>query len=150
MKELNIYTNTSEETRALGEKIGSHVLPNMVILMEGDLGAGKTTLTQGIARGLHIARNVTSPTFTILKVYHGDMPLYHIDGYRLEGISQDLGFEELLEDDGLTVIEWAQYLEDLVPEEYLRLDIHLLEEGRREFAFTAHGEKYEDLLEAIK
>ena len=98
MKYLEVCTQNLEQTHALGEKIGRAAQKNMVFLLDGDLGAGKTTLTQGIAKGLDIRRNVTSPTFTILKIYQGRMPLYHIDAYRLEGTVQDLGFEELMED----------------------------------------------------
>lgn len=149
MHEYSIQTNSRDETHLLGEKIGSHLKENMVILLDGDLGAGKTTLTQGIAKGLHIKKNVTSPTFTILKIYHGAMTLYHIDAYRLEGISQDLGFEEILDDDGITVIEWAQYVPDLIPEEYLEISVTLLENDARNFHMMAYGKQYEDLLEEI-
>ena len=149
MKDWKAYTDSVSETHELGRKIGEAVNPGMVILLSGDLGAGKTTLTQGIAKGLGVKRNVTSPTFTILKSYRGRLPLYHIDAYRLEGISQDLGFEEQLEDEGLTVIEWSQFLADLIPEEYLSVTIHLLDEDQREFEFEAHGSAYEQLLEEI-
>ena len=149
MKYLEVCTENREETHVLGEKLGSAARENMVFLLEGDLGAGKTTLTQGIARGLGIRRNVTSPTFTILKVYQGRMPLYHIDAYRLEGMVQDLGFEELMEDDGLTVIEWSQFVSWLIPDEYLRVTITLLEDDRRRFVMEANGTQYEELLEEI-
>lgn len=122
----------------------------MVFLLDGDLGAGKTTLTQGIAKGLDITKNVTSPTFTIQKIYHGRMPLYHIDAYRLEGVNQDLGFEEYFYDDGLTVIEWSQFVPALIPEEYMKISIKLLEDNSREFTFTAVGKDYEALLEELK
>lgn len=150
MKELILKTESVEETHSLGIRIAENTLKNMVFLLDGDLGAGKTTLTQGIAQGLHISRNVTSPTFNILKIYHGDMPLYHIDAYRLEGVSQDLGFDEFLDDDGLTVIEWSQFVPDLVPTEHLTISISLLEGEHRKFIFTAVGEKYEKLLEDIQ
>ena len=149
MKYLEVCTENREETHVLGEKLGSAARENMVFLLEGDLGAGKTTLTQGIARGLGIRRNVTSPTFTILKVYQGRMPLYHIDAYPLEGMVQDLGFEELMEDDGLTVIEWSQFVSWLIPDEYLRVTITLLEDDRRRFVMEANGTQYEELLEEI-
>ena len=149
MKEWKAYTDSIEETHALGRRIGESVSENMVILLSGDLGAGKTTLTQGIAKGLGVKRTVTSPTFTILKIYRGRMPLYHIDADRLEGVSQDLGFEELLEDEGLTVIEWSQFIPELIPEEYLSVSIHLLDEDQREFICEAHGSEYEALLEEI-
>ena len=149
MKEWKAYTDSIESTHELGRKIGENVSENMVILLDGDLGAGKTTLTQGIAKGLGVKRNVTSPTFTILKIYKGRMPLYHIDAYRLEGAAQDLGFEELLEDGGLTVIEWSQFAPQLIPDTYLEVNIHLLEDDSREFRFEAAGEEYEQLLEEI-
>ncbi len=144
-----LYTNNLEETHALGKKIGEHVSSNMVILLNGDLGAGKTTLTQGIAKGLGITRNVTSPTFNILKIYNGRMTLYHIDAYRLEGVHQDLGFEEFLQDDGLTVIEWSEFVPDLIPDSYLSISISLCEGDKRKFDFDAHGKDYEALLEDI-
>ncbi|MCH4208411.1 MAG: tRNA (adenosine(37)-N6)-threonylcarbamoyltransferase complex ATPase subunit type 1 TsaE [Solobacterium sp.] len=150
MKELKIKTSSMEETQKLGTTLGSLAEPNMVYLLDGDLGAGKTTLTQGIARGLGVNRNVTSPTFNILKIYQGRMTLYHIDAYRLEGLHQELGFEEFLDDDGLTVIEWSQYVPELVPEEHLFISIRLLEGDIREFTLTADGAVYEKLLEELK
>ncbi len=149
MKHLEVCTENLKQTHELGEKIGRAAVRNMVFLLDGDLGAGKTTLTQGIARGLGVRRNVTSPTFTILKVYQGRMPLYHIDAYRLEGTVQDLGFDELMEDEGLTVIEWSQYVSYLIPEEYMKITITLLEEDSRKFVFEACGAQYEKLLEDI-
>ena len=149
MKELILTTGSVDETHQLGKKIGEACRENMVFLLDGDLGAGKTTLTQGIAKGLGVKRNITSPTFTILKIYHGRMPLYHIDAYRLEGIVQDLGFEELMEDEGLTVIEWSQFVPSLIPDESLTISIRLLEGDSREFRFHAEGAQYEKLLEEI-
>ncbi len=150
MKTLVKQTGSRAETHQLGEQLGKHAQADMVFLLSGDLGAGKTTLTQGIAAGLSIQRPVTSPTFTIQKLYRdGRLELNHIDAYRLEGLSQDLGFEEYMNDGGLTVIEWAQYAPQLIPEEYLLITIRLLEEDAREFQFEAHGTSYEALLEEI-
>lgn len=149
MKQLVKKTTSLEETHELGQSLGKHAKEKMVFLLDGDLGAGKTALTQGIAQGLNITRTVTSPTFNILKIYHGTMPLYHIDAYRLEGMSQDLGFDEMMDDDGLTVIEWSTFIPELVPDEYLFVTIHLLEEDARQFTLEAHGEAYETLLEEI-
>ena len=146
MKDLSLITKSDDETRELGSKIGKHSETGMVILLDGDLGAGKTCLTQGIAKGLDINRSVTSPTFTIQKIYYGRLLLNHIDAYRLEGVHQDLGFDEYLNDEGLTVIEWSQFSPDLVPEEHLKISIQLLENGDREFTFYAIGKQYEDLL----
>lgn len=150
MKELTIETFSRDETHDLGRRIAQAAKPGMVFLLNGDLGAGKTTLTQGIAMGLGIKRNVTSPTFNILKIYHGTMPLYHIDAYRLEGVHQDLGFDEFLDDGGLTVIEWSEYVPQLVPPCHMTITIELLEENSRRFTFHAEGEEYEKLLEELK
>lgn len=149
MNKLIRETNSLDETHALGERIGKLAHARMVFLLDGDLGAGKTALTQGIAIGLGIDRNVTSPTFNILKIYNGRLPLYHIDAYRLEGIDQDLGFDEMMDDDGLTVIEWSDFIPALVPDEYLMIHIYLLDEDKRKFIFEAVGEQYETLLEEI-
>lgn len=145
-----IYTcKTVEETKKLGYKLGLLAQSNMVFTMSGDLGAGKTTLTQGIAKGLGIERTVSSPTFTILKVYEGRLTLYHFDAYRLEGVSHDLGFEEMIDGDGLVVIEWSQYISELVQDEYLEISINYIDEQVRNIKLTAHGSKYEQLLEEI-
>ena len=151
MKELKVITNSVDETHDLGKRIAEFSKANMVFLFNGDLGAGKTTLTQGIAKGLGVKRIVTSPTFNILKIYNdGRMPLYHIDAYRLEGCHQDLGFDEFLDDDGITVIEWSEFVPSLVPDHYMIVNIRLMQDDSREFIFTAFGAQYEKLLEDIK
>ncbi len=150
MKVLHIQTDSSSSTLAFGKKIGEKVSKGMVILLQGDLGAGKTTLTQGIARGLNITRNVTSPTFNILKIYNGRMPLYHIDAYRMEGLKQDLGLDEFLEEDGLTVIEWSQFVPELIPHQYLQITISLHDGDTRNFDLEAVGEFYEKFLEELQ
>ena len=150
MKDIKVYSNSIEETHALGKRIGELCDEGTLILLDGDLGAGKTTLTQGIAKGLGVKRNVTSPTFTIQKIYRGNMPLYHIDAYRLEGMNQDLGFEEYMDGDGVTVIEWAGFIQDLIPEEYLEIKISLLEENQRCFTIRSHGDRYDRFTEELK
>ena len=147
---LEFITETPKENKNLGEKMGSLSKPNMVWTMSGDLGAGKTTLTQGIARGLGITRTVSSPTFTILKIYQGRLPLYHFDAYRLEGTHQELGFEEMIDGEGLTVIEWPEYMEDLDQTQPLRITLHRLGENRRQIVLETDNEKYVELMEALK
>lgn len=147
--ERTLTTHSAAETKAFAEKLGKILDAGTCILLSGDLGAGKTTFTQGLAKGLDISKKVSSPTFTILKVYQGRLPLYHIDAYRLEGLHQDLGFEELMEDEGITVIEWPDYMSDQLPGEYLRIDIKRKGEFARKFTFIAQGEKYQDLLEGL-
>ena len=149
MKNCTVETNDLAETHALGQKLGENASEGMLFLLKGDLGAGKTALTQGIAKGLRIRKNVTSPTFTIMKIYRGRLTLYHIDAYRLEGIRQELGFEEYLNDDGLTVIEWSQFFPGDLPDERLSVTVSLLEGDRRRFFFEAVGKRYEDLLEEL-
>lgn len=150
MKDLILISHSLDDTHRIGYCLGESAEENMVFLLDGDLGAGKTALTQGIAKGLGITRNVTSPTFTIQKIYHGRMNLYHIDAYRLENVKQDLGFDEYFYDDGLTVIEWSQFMPYLIPDEHLKVSIRLLEDGSREFHLHAEGKAYENLLEVVK
>ncbi len=145
-----VKTNKPEETKELGKQLGLLAKENMVFTLTGDLGAGKTTLTQGIAKGLDIEKTVSSPTFTILKIYHGRMDLYHFDAYRLEGLHQDLGFEEMIDGEGLTVIEWPMYIQDMIGEEFLEIEIKFIEEEVREFVLKANGKAYEELLGEIQ
>lgn len=148
--EKRIRTTTAEETRDLGYQLGLLAKENMVFTLTGDLGAGKTTLTQGIAKGLGIEKTVSSPTFTILKIYKGRMNLYHFDAYRLEDLDQDLGFEEMIDGDGLTVIEWPMYIQNRIGDSYLEIEINFIEEEIRDFVLKAKGKQYETLLGEIE
>lgn len=148
--EIKIVTRDPKETKELGYILGQLASKNMVYTLTGDLGAGKTTLTQGIAKGLGIEKTVSSPTFTICKIYHGTLDLFHFDAYRLEGLHQDLGFEEMIDGEGLTVIEWPMYMSECIGDEYLEIEIHLLEEDGREFTLRANGDRYVQLLKEIK
>lgn len=115
-----------KDTRALGLALAEKTSPGDVIALTGGLGAGKTTLTKYIAEGLGIEASVTSPTFTIIKEYcEGRMPLYHFDVYRLSGSEEmdELGYEEYFYGDGLTVVEWADIVEDILPEACIRIRI---------------------------
>ena len=120
-----IISNSSDETMLLGERL-SQVLPNgTTVLLCGDLGAGKTTLVRGIAKGLNIPDVVQSPTFNIMKIYlKGSKPLIHIDAYRLKDIDTDIGLDEYIGyETGITVIEWPEYIEKLLPDEVVRITI---------------------------
>ena len=150
MKQITVYS--LEDTARLGLKIAEMIKPGMLLTLSGDLGAGKTTFTKYLGKGLGVKKTINSPTFTILKIYQAaKMPMYHMDAYRLEGISQDLGFEEYFEDDGLCVIEWPHFIENQLPNE--RLDIVITreagEEEERRFTFTPIGRKYEEIVEAL-
>ena len=146
MKELLVVTKTRKETQDLACRLGEIVKPNTLITLSGDLGAGKTTFTQGLARGLGIEKKVTSPTFTIMKEYRGRLPLYHIDAYRLENITQDLGFDEYIESDGICVIEWADFIEYVLPEELLNIEFTINDDDSRTLKLKAYGERYEEVI----
>lgn len=146
----HVYTSKNyEDTQNIAYQIGIRMTEPMVILLSGDLGSGKTTFTQGLAKGIGVTKTISSPTFTIMKNYNGRFQLNHIDAYRLESLHQDLGFEELIGAVGITVIEWPDYLEELFPEEYLRIDILRVSKNRRKLVFTPKGTKYEKLIEDL-
>ena len=120
-----------------------------VLILKGDLASGKTTFTKGIGKALNIREVINSPTFTILKIYEGDHTLYHIDAYRLENNLYDLGIDEN-QPYGITVIEWPEYYENFLPEEYLEVDIRELSEEEREIVFVPHGIHYEELIKEME
>ena len=128
-----IETNTPEETYALGRKLGEQAKPGQVYTLIGDLGVGKTVFTQGVAKGLLIEEPVNSPTFTIVQVYEeGRMPFYHFDVYRIGDIGEmeEVGYEDYFYGQGLTMIEWADLIPELVPEKYWEIKIEKdLEKG---------------------
>lgn len=142
-------TKSAKDTIELGKRLGNHAKPGMIFTLYGDLGAGKTCLTKGIAIGLDINKTINSPTFNILKIYEGSLTLNHIDAYRLEGLDQDLGFEEQIDGEGLTVIEWPQYIYSIIGNEYLEITININEDNSRTFSFIPNGKQYETLLEEI-
>ena len=142
-------TKSAKDTIELGKRLGNHAKPGMIFTLYGDLGAGKTCLTKGIAIGLDINKTINSPTFNILKIYEGSLTLNHIDAYRLEGLNQDLGFEEQIDGEGLTVIEWPQYIYSIIGNEYLEITININEDNSRTFSFIPNGKQYETLLEEI-
>lgn len=150
MKEHVFITQNAAETQKLAAHLGQLVTAGCLITLSGDLGAGKTTFTQGLAKGLDIKKNVTSPTFTLMKIYQGRLPLYHIDAYRLENVRQDLGFDEYLQGDGVCVIEWSNFISYLLPQEYLNVTFTMGDsDTTRQLAFTAVGAFYERILEQL-
>ncbi len=140
-----IRTTSLEQTQDIAYKIGKWVSNGMILTLEGELGAGKTTFTKGLAKGLGINRNVNSPTFNIIKEYQGRIPLYHMDVYRLESGGDDIGLDDYLFGDGVCVIEWASRIEDLLPME--RLDIKIFREGENQrcIELTPIGKNYETI-----
>ena len=145
-----ITTHSPVETKTLAHNIALLLKEGSVLALSGDLGAGKTTFTQGLAKGLDIKKMVSSPTFTIMKMYTGRLNLTHIDAYRLEGLHQDLGFEELIGTQGVSVIEWPEYIQELLPKDYLEVKLSRLEEDDRLIEFTSHGAFYTKILEKIQ
>lgn len=118
---MTIHTTSAEETRAVAAALGSQLVAGDLVLLVGDLGAGKTAFAQGLARGLGVEEPVTSPTFTIVQEYAGRLPLAHVDVYRLDRVQDlyDLGFDELVDGEGVTVVEWGDLVEQVVPAEHV-------------------------------
>ncbi len=136
-----ITTKSDEETIEVAQNLESEKFPNMVICLNGDLGSGKTVFTKGFASAMAI-EDVTSPTFNIIKEYIGELPLYHIDVYRTNGKIDNLGIEEYFDKGGVTIIEWAEMIEDVLPEERLDITFKITGENSRVMVITPHGEKY--------
>ena len=148
--DYRITTNSEEETMEIAENIESEKFPNMIICLVGDLGSGKTVFTKGFAGSLGIEENITSPTFNIIKEYTGgEMNLYHMDLYRLNGDVRNLGLDEYFTKGGIVIIEWADMIEDYLPEERLEIRFKVVDEDTRVLVFKPYGEKYEELCEAI-
>lgn len=125
MKKLNIITSNPEETRVLAIKFSASLKSGDVILLHGNLGAGKTTFVKGLAEGLNIKETVKSPTFNIVKCYFtGKIPFFHIDAYRLEDSRYDIGLDEYIEGDGICAIEWAKFVDYLLPEDCIEITIN--------------------------
>ena len=145
--------NSPKETFAYGKKLAAKLKGGDVVLLSGELGAGKTNFAFGIAMGLAVREQyITSPTFTFVNEYAGRVPLYHIDLYRLKDPSEleGIGFEEYISSAGVKVIEWAERAEDELPEERLSVYLSYVDEHSRELGFLAEGERYEKLLEEFK
>ena len=134
MAEMLRETNSAAETRALGEELATRLRPGDVVVLEGELGAGKSELARGSAKGLKVKETVTSPSFTILNVYEsGRCPLYHFDWYRLESEDElyELGMDEYLGGDGIAVVEWAERCPEAVPEKVIRISLEVTGEEQR-------------------
>ncbi|MDQ0232849.1 tRNA (adenosine(37)-N6)-threonylcarbamoyltransferase complex ATPase subunit type 1 TsaE [Metabacillus malikii] len=150
MESYVIQTNAAEDTITVAQRLARLLEEGMVLTLEGDLGAGKTTFTKGLATGLGINRNVNSPTFTIIKEYKsGRLPLYHMDVYRLDDEGEDLGFEEYFNGDGVTVVEWAHLIENQLPTERLNITIKYIEESTRNLILTPYGDKYNEICKEL-
>lgn len=140
---FQLQINSVEETWQLAALLANRLTAGSVLTLSGDLGAGKTTFTKGLAQALGIGRNVNSPTFTMIKEYtDGRLPLYHMDVYRLENSDEDLGFDEYFAGDGITVIEWADYIQDFLPSERLAITLSYVSETERYVSLQPYSEQY--------
>jgi tRNA threonylcarbamoyladenosine biosynthesis protein TsaE len=138
---LNLETRAPEETRDVGGALAELLAPGDVVSLTGDLGAGKTCFVQGAARALGVREPVASPTFVLVREYRGDVPVYHVDVYRLDRLQEvlDLGFEDLLDPSGVMFIEWGDAIEALLPESFLEVRLRASDEDRRRVRLTGRG-----------
>jgi len=150
---LTSLTQGPEETRALGEAIGRRLRGGDLLALMGELGAGKTTLVQGIAKGVGVTSSpITSPTFVLINTHRGRLLFHHIDLYRLENLGEieELGLCEYIGGEAISVIEWADRAASLLPQEQLSLSMAVLSENEREFTLVGIGGRYRDLIRALK
>lgn len=144
--------HSEEATRQFAEKLSQYLEPGMTILLEGDLGAGKTTFTKGVAAGLEIDRIIKSPTYTIIREYtSGRLPLYHMDLYRLEDSGvEGLGLDEYFSGEGVSIVEWPTVAMEDMPATYLHIELaHQKEPNTRQITLTANGDSYQAMLEQL-
>lgn len=143
MKCVKVFNE--KETGILGERLGKLANSGDIICLIGDLGAGKTTFTKAFAIGLGVEEYVTSPTFTLIQEYEGRLPLYHFDVYRIENVREmaDIPYEEYFYGQGVCVIEWAQLIEEILPKDYLQIEIKYIDMEKREICFTGTNKYYE-------
>lgn len=145
-----ITTKDEMDTLELAQNIESEKFPDMVICLIGELGSGKTVFVKGFAQALGINETITSPTFNIVKEYvSGELPLYHMDVYRLEDHKDNIGLTDYFYKGGVTIIEWADMIEDELPEERLDIRFRVVDENTRVLTFIPHGKAYEDLCESV-
>ena len=144
-----MISHNETELMALGEQLGKLLEKQDVIILSGDLGAGKTTFTKGLARGLGIKQMIKSPTYTIVREYEGRLPLYHMDVYRIGNDPDSIDLDDFIYGEGVTVIEWGELIASNLPDGYLKLFIRKLEDGRK-LDFEAVGARAEALLAAFE
>jgi tRNA threonylcarbamoyladenosine biosynthesis protein TsaE len=149
--EYSFVSTSREQTRKLGSLMAPLFKAGDVVLLEGDLGAGKTTLVGGVAEALKVKDDVISPTFNIMKCYfNGTLPLYHIDAYRLEHQNIELGLDEYIEGNGVCFIEWPQYIKPLLPDECLSITLKNLGGDRRQLTLKGNTPHFEKIIAAVK
>ena len=147
--EYKVTMKDEYDTIELAQNLESEKFPNMIICLNGELGSGKTMFTKGFAQALGIKDNITSPTFSIIKEYDGELPLYHMDVYRLDGDTSGVNIEEYYTKGGVVIIEWADTIKDILPKERLDIKIKVLDENKRVLVINPYGKQYEELCEAV-
>ncbi len=148
MEEYKITIRDEEDLIELAQNIESEKFPNMVICLNGELGSGKTVFAKAFASAMGIDE-VSSPTFSIIKEYVGELPFYHMDVYRVEKNVENLGIEEYFTKGGVTIIEWADMIKEYLPKERLDIKIKVTGENTRLVILTPHGEEYNSVCEAV-
>lgn len=151
MTSLELTSHSPEQTQRLGSRLGELAQAGDVFLLIGNLGSGKTCLTQGIAWGLGVKEYAFSPSFVLIREYHGRLTLYHIDFYRLDRIEEivDLGLDEYLYGNGVCVIEWAEKGMAALPQENLTIKLSYISEMERSIVLEPKGERYQQILESL-
>lgn len=149
--EYTCYLKDEKETMLFGEKLGRSIDRKLLICLDGDLGAGKTCMSKGIAKGLGIEEEVTSPTFILVEEYHGRMDLYHFDVYRIDDPEElyFIGFDEYLSKEAVVVIEWSNRIEEILPKERLDIVIEYVQDTGRKVGLTALGSEAQSVLEHL-
>ena len=148
--EFKYVAKNLDDTLRVAENLESEKFPNMVICLDGELGSGKTVFVKGFAKALGIDENITSPTFNIIKEYlNGELPLYHMDVYRLDEVDEDLGIKDYYRKGGVTIIEWAEMIKKDLPEERLEIVFKIVDEDTRILVFKPYGRVYEELCESV-
>ena len=147
--EYKITTRGEMDTIEFAQNLESEKFPNMVICLDGELGSGKTVFTKGFGNALGIKETITSPTFNIIKEYDGELPLYHMDVYRLDGDTTGVGIEDYYTKGGVVIIEWANMIKDILPKERLDIKFKIAGENSRVLIIKPYGKAYEELCEAV-
>ena len=151
MLKYKVISKSSSDTKALAGKIMAFLFPGDVVLLTGDLGAGKTTFVGGALESLGYKEHVISPTFNILKCYFDVKPnVFHIDAYRLEGQNIDIGLDEFIEGRGVAFIEWPKFIEPLIPNKHLEISINRINDNEREITVTDLNNNYKDLFNSLE
>lgn len=148
--EYKFVSNSEKDTIAFAQNVESEKFNNMVICLNGDLGSGKTLFSKAFASSLGIEGVITSPTFNIVKEYtDAEMPLVHMDVYRLEKDNNEFGIEDYFNNGSICLIEWAELIENRLPKERLDIEFKIISENKRVLKITAYGEQYESLCESV-